>query len=133
VQASAELGPRHPQTLAVKENFSVLRVRQGNDAEARRLLAEVVSGRAASLGRTHDATLRAQQALGRLIEEHGDLGRARQLYAATLAGFQATHGPADVRTVDAKADLDEVVVRIRRAEDDSRRAQLADDNAVIFR
>jgi hypothetical protein len=77
--------------------------------------------------------MRAQQALGRLIEEHDDLGRARELYATTLAGFQATHGLADVRTVDAKADLDDVVVRIHRARDDSRRAQLADDSAVIFR
>lgn len=103
------LGPKHSQTLIVREALGHCAYRAGRYAEAREAWQETWEGRKEVLGREDLATLRAQYNFGLALSELGSFAEAEEMVREVVALHEKVKGRTDVWTLRYRAQVAVVV------------------------
>ncbi|MBN2130717.1 MAG: tetratricopeptide repeat protein [Sedimentisphaerales bacterium] len=98
-----QLGPKHPDTLASTSRLAMLRVRQGNYAEAERFGVTAAQGMQEVLGKEHQDTLASMYHLGVVYWYQRRNAEAETLFSEVLELRRRTLGenhPDTLRTLN---------------------------------
>ncbi len=99
------LGPEHPDTVGLLNNFAALLRDQGDLTGARPILERALAIREKTLGLEHPYTAQSLNDLARLQQDQGDLAGARCLFERALAIREKTLGPEHPYTAQSLNDL----------------------------
>ncbi len=86
------LGPRHPETMAIRINLGNCLMRRGEYAAAAEIFGGVYRDRTALLGADAERTLNAGYSLARALHQLGELEQARDLLLELAPRWQGERG-----------------------------------------
>ncbi|MEP0547418.1 MAG: serine/threonine-protein kinase [Rhodothermales bacterium] len=99
------LGPRHPTTLAVRNELAMVLQQNGQPDQAAALLREIIAVGEEELDPDGDELATYRVNLGGMLAEVGELDEARPPLEQGIRTFRTVFGPDDPRTVAATSSL----------------------------
>lgn len=107
------LGREHPSTLISMSNLASSLVHLDRITEGEELFREVLRLREKVLGNQQEDTLSTMQVISICLRHQGRLQEASEFMRRAYSGYETEYGPTDYRTLECRADLEQLLEEIK--------------------